>query len=144
MEQRPSIDLLIALDPRARGALQSQIYAGLRRAILDGVVQPGMRLPSSRALASDLGVSRTTSLLALEQLVAEGYLTPRPGSGTFVANELPDDLPGARGSRPPRRRGTRRSRNVGWRSPRRGPPAAAWPAHRGRFASASPLSTCSR
>ncbi len=102
MGQRPSTNLLIRIDPSDRGGLQQQIYAGIRRAILDGVVQPGTRLPSSRALAADLGVSRTTSLLALEQLVAEGYLTPRPGSGTFVAHELPDDLPGARGSRPPR------------------------------------------
>ncbi len=102
MGQRPTKSLLIHLDPRARGALQQQIYSGMRRAILDGVVEPGTRLPSSRALAADLGVSRTTSLLALEQLVAEGYLTAQPGSGTFVARELPDDLPRARGSRPVR------------------------------------------
>ncbi len=93
-------NLLVRIDPRARGALQQQIYDGLRRAILEGVVQPGTRLPSSRALASDLGVSRTTSLLALEQLLAEGYLTTRRGSGTFVAHELPDDLADARGPRP--------------------------------------------
>jgi len=97
---RAAANLLIRIDPRARGALQQQIYAGLRSAILDGVVQPGTRLPSSRALAVDLGVSRTTSLLALEQLLAEGYLTARRGSGTFVAYELPDDLPRVRTPRP--------------------------------------------
>jgi GntR family transcriptional regulator/MocR family aminotransferase len=100
MGQRPGTNLLIRVDPKAPGGLQQQIYAGVRRAILDGVLQPGTRVPSSRALAADLRVSRTTSLLALEQLMAEGYLTARPGSGTFVAEELPDDLPGARGSRP--------------------------------------------
>jgi GntR family transcriptional regulator/MocR family aminotransferase len=102
MGQRPITSLLIRIDPSARGELQHQIYAGIRRAILDGVAQPGARLPSSRALAADLGVSRTTSLLALEQLVAEGYLTAQPGSGTFVAHELPDDLPRPRDSRPAR------------------------------------------
>jgi GntR family transcriptional regulator/MocR family aminotransferase len=102
MGQRPGTNLLIRVDPGAPVGLQQQIYAGVRRAILDGVLPPGTRVPSSRALAADLSVSRTTSLLALEQLLSEGYLTARPGSGTFVALELPDDLPGARGSRPSR------------------------------------------
>src|SRR6185295_11118276 len=89
--KRPA-SLLIRLDPRQKGGLQRQIYASIQRAILDGVVGPGTRLPSSRALADDLGVSRTTTLLAVQQLQAEGYLTARRGSGTSVAEELPDDL----------------------------------------------------
>src|SRR5262249_1559153 len=92
-------DLLIRLDRRAGTALQRQIYSEIRRAVLDGVVQPGARLPSSRALADDLAVSRTTTLLAFEQLTAEGYLVGRRGSGTFVARELPDDLPRPNGVR---------------------------------------------
>src|SRR5688500_16629430 len=100
MTPRSAASLLIRIDPRARGALQQQIYGSLRKAILNGVAPPGTRLPSSRALAADLGVSRTTSLLALELLLAEGYLTTRHGSGTFVADELPDDLPRARAGRP--------------------------------------------
>jgi GntR family transcriptional regulator / MocR family aminotransferase len=84
--------LLVRLDVRERGRLQRQIYASIQRAILDGVVAPGTRIPSSRALAADLGVSRTTTLLAVQQLQAEGYLTGRRGSGTFVAAEIPDDL----------------------------------------------------
>src|SRR5499427_6259070 len=92
-------DLLIRIDRRAAGGLQQQIYAGVRRAVLDGIVQPGTRLPSSRALADDLAVSRTTTLLAFEQLTAEGYLVGRHGSGTFVAHELPDDLPRSNGAR---------------------------------------------
>lgn len=95
MAQRPSISLLVRLDSRGREGLQQQIYWGIRRAILERVIEPGARLSSSRALASDLGVSRTTSLLALEQLQAEGYLTTRAGSGTYVALELPDDPPRA-------------------------------------------------
>jgi DNA-binding transcriptional MocR family regulator len=82
MAKRVTADLLIRLDSKAAGTLQHQIYAGVRRAILDGVVAPGTRLPSSRALATDLGISRTTSILAPEQLLAEGYPPPRQGSGT--------------------------------------------------------------
>jgi GntR family transcriptional regulator/MocR family aminotransferase len=86
-------DLLVRVDRRAGSGLQQQIYSEIRRAVLDGIVHPGSRLPSSRALADDLAVSRTTTLLAFEQLTAEGYLVGRRGSGTFVAHELPDDLP---------------------------------------------------
>jgi GntR family transcriptional regulator/MocR family aminotransferase len=92
-DSRATDDLLIRLDPRSPQPLQQQLYLGLRTAILEGVLKPGRRLPSSRALAEALGVSRTTSLLALEQLMAEGYLTTRRGSGTFVAQELPDEAP---------------------------------------------------
>jgi GntR family transcriptional regulator/MocR family aminotransferase len=93
----------IRLDPRAGETLQAQIYGAVRRAILEGVLQPGAPLLSSRALAADLGVSRTTTLLAFEQLMAEGYLTAQRGSGTFVAEALPDDLPRVRVARMPTR-----------------------------------------
>ena len=83
--------LFIRIDPRGRASLQTQISGSIRRAILDGVVAPGSRLPSSRVLAADLGVARITTVLAFDQLVAEGYLTTRKGSGTFVTRELPDD-----------------------------------------------------
>jgi GntR family transcriptional regulator/MocR family aminotransferase len=89
----PPVELLIRIDSRSRVGLQQQVYTAVRRAILDGVLSPGTRLPPSRTLAEDLRVSRTTTLLAYEQLVAEGYLTPRHGSGTYVSRELPDDLP---------------------------------------------------
>src|SRR5918995_783080 len=85
--------LFVRIDPQSREPLQAQVYASIRRAILDGVVPPGARLPSSRALASDLSISRTTAVLAFDQLAAEGYLTTRSGSGTFVSKELPDDRP---------------------------------------------------
>ena len=88
--------LFVRIDPRAPEPLQTQIYASIRRAILEGVLAPGVRLPSSRALAADLGISRTTTVLAFDQLTAEGYLTARAGSGTFVTRELPDDRPRAR------------------------------------------------
>ncbi len=90
---QPLASVFVQVDPEGGEGLQQQIYAGIRRAILEGVVAPGTRLPSSRALAAELGVSRTTTLLALEKLLAEGYLMARRGAGTFVAHELPDDLP---------------------------------------------------
>ncbi len=66
------------------GPLFRQLHRALRTGILDGVVPPGTRLPATRALARDLGLSRTTVLLAYDQLAAEGYLDGRRGSGTFV------------------------------------------------------------
>lgn len=82
--------MFIRIDPRQREPLQLQIYESVRRAILGGVLAPGARLPSSRMLADELGVSRLTAVLAFEQLVAEGYITARVGAGTFVNRELPD------------------------------------------------------
>lgn len=80
--------MLLRLD--GPGTLSEQVYAGLRRAILDGTLPPGSRLPSTRALAAESGVSRTTTQAAFDQLIAEGYLETRRGSGTYVATELPD------------------------------------------------------
>jgi GntR family transcriptional regulator / MocR family aminotransferase len=104
MPDRTARTLSVPVDPRLPQPLQVQIYAGIRRAILDGIVPSGTRLPSSRDLAADLGVSRTTTVLAFDQLVAEGYLTGRAGSGTFVARDLPDErlrqpVAGSRGGR---------------------------------------------
>jgi GntR family transcriptional regulator/MocR family aminotransferase len=82
--------MFIRVDPRQRAPLQLQIYESVRTAILGGVLTPGARLPSSRELADDLGVSRLTAVLAFEQLAAEGYVTSRIGAGTFVNRELPD------------------------------------------------------
>jgi GntR family transcriptional regulator/MocR family aminotransferase len=93
MARRPPASLLIHLDHGVRGRLQEQIVAGIRRAISAGVMRPNARVPSSRALAADLGVSRTTTQLALDQLRAEGYLVTRHGAGTFVSADLPDDAP---------------------------------------------------
>lgn len=69
-----------------------QIARGLRAAVLDGRLPPGSRVPPTRQLALDLRVSRTIVLVAYEQVRAEGYFVGRPGSGTFVADTIPDDL----------------------------------------------------
>ena len=78
------------------GTLQQQVYEGLRRAILECRLGPRARLPSTRSLARELGVSRNTVLAAYEQLLAEGYVVGRVGSGTYVAAELPDAMLAAR------------------------------------------------
>ena len=80
--------MFIKLD--GSGALSQQIYQALRRAILAGQLAPGTRLPATRVLAHELGVSRNTVLLAYDQLLAEGYTVGQTGSGTYVATALPD------------------------------------------------------
>jgi GntR family transcriptional regulator/MocR family aminotransferase len=74
-----------------RKDLTGEIYRQLRRAIIDGRLPPGGRLPPTRELAAQLGVSRTTVTVAYDRLMGEGFITGRVGAGTFVS----DDLPGA-------------------------------------------------
>src|SRR5579859_4050690 len=71
--------------------LHQQLYEQLRQAILNGLLSPGFALPSTRRFAKILGVSRTTVVDAYDQLMAEGYLESKAGSGTYVAEVLPDD-----------------------------------------------------
>jgi GntR family transcriptional regulator/MocR family aminotransferase len=68
--------------------LTSQIQTAVKREITEGVLRPGTRLPSSRALADDLRVSRSVVVEAYGQLIAEGYLEAVQGSGTRVAGHL--------------------------------------------------------
>ena len=82
--------LAITLDPSSDVPLFQQLYNRIRDGILGGRIPSGARLPASRTLAADLGVSRTTILNAFDQLVAEGYLHGRVGSGTRVVSTLPD------------------------------------------------------
>jgi len=72
--------------------LYQQLYTHLQTAILTGEMKPGIRLPSTRALANQLNVSRNTVLNAYQQLIGGGYLDGRVGNGTFVARILPDHL----------------------------------------------------
>ena len=82
----------IAVDRRAPKALHRQIYDAYRGAIIDGRLRPRQRIPSSRGLASELGVSRFPVLNAYAQLLAEGYLESRVGAGTVVSSSLPEQL----------------------------------------------------
>jgi len=65
-----------------------QLYLWFRNAALSGTLTAGERLPSSRELADQLGVSRTVVILAYEQLLAEGFVVGRHGSGTYIAEGL--------------------------------------------------------
>jgi GntR family transcriptional regulator/MocR family aminotransferase len=72
--------------PRVRASLEGQ----LREAVRSGRLAPGLRLPSSRSLAADLGVARNTVVDVYGQLIAEGWLVARQGSVTRVARRVPD------------------------------------------------------
>jgi GntR family transcriptional regulator/MocR family aminotransferase len=74
--------------------LRASLEGALRDAVRSGRLGPGMRLPSSRALAGDLGVARNTVADAYAQLVAEGWLTAERGSGTRVADRIATAPPG--------------------------------------------------
>jgi GntR family transcriptional regulator / MocR family aminotransferase len=82
----PAIAPFITLDRRSRSPIYRQLYEGFRDAILERRLRAGQRIPSTRALAAELGVSRLPLLNAFEQLVAEGYFRSVTGSGTFVAS----------------------------------------------------------
>jgi GntR family transcriptional regulator/MocR family aminotransferase len=84
------LSLPIALTRDLNTTLQEQIYRQVRDGILAGSLGPGLKLPSSRDMASDLAVSRNTVALAFDWLASEGYVESRVGAGTFVAGYLPE------------------------------------------------------
>ncbi|HYY35413.1 MAG TPA: PLP-dependent aminotransferase family protein [Candidatus Binatia bacterium] len=84
---------MIRLDRASAEPLHQQLYRQIRDELRSGSFSDGAsRLPSSRALAADLGISRLTVNLAFSKLHAEGYLRSKPKSGTFVAYPLPDSF----------------------------------------------------
>jgi GntR family transcriptional regulator/MocR family aminotransferase len=80
---------MIAIDRKAPKPLHKQIYDGFREAIVHGNLDPGQRIPSTRVLAIELGVSRFPVLNAYSQLLAEGYFESRVGAGTVISTLLP-------------------------------------------------------
>lgn len=94
---RGDFEKLPRLSAKDRPAYQ-RLYDSFRRAILEQQLVAGQRLPSSRELAAFYGVARITVMQAYEQLIAEGYLEGRPGSGTYVSAELPDQFLHASGA----------------------------------------------
>ncbi|HEU5349903.1 MAG TPA: PLP-dependent aminotransferase family protein [Ktedonobacterales bacterium] len=79
----------ISLDQNAQTPLYRQLYERLRTEILQGQLEAGRRLPSTRALASELGVSRNTTALVYQRLLLEGYIESRVGDGSRVARLHP-------------------------------------------------------
>jgi GntR family transcriptional regulator/MocR family aminotransferase len=112
--REPLFELPISIPARGSRRRVRALHGQLRAAIIDGRLQAGLHMPPTRALASALGVSRNTVVAAYESLLGEGYLTARPGAGTYVARVL---------SNPPRRKiplpaPTRDQRlNTFWRAP---------------------------
>lgn len=92
MPQMPEIPFIQLDDKNSIVPLYRQIYEAIRAAILSGDFESKMRLPASRLLAKQLGVSRMTIVNAYEQLFAEGYLEGKTGAGTFVAAHLPEEF----------------------------------------------------
>jgi GntR family transcriptional regulator/MocR family aminotransferase len=89
---------VIAIDRSSPAPLYKQLYDGYREAIVDRRLGAGQRLPSTRGLAAELGISRISVLNAFEQLLAEGYFESRVGSGTFVTTSLPEEAKPLTGS----------------------------------------------
>jgi GntR family transcriptional regulator / MocR family aminotransferase len=81
----------ITLDPAKTIPIYRQLYEWFRRAILAGQLRPAQRVPSTRNLAAELGISRIPVSSAYEQLHAEGYFETFVGAGTCVASSIPDD-----------------------------------------------------
>ena len=88
---RSEFDLGFAIDRSSALSLQHQLRLRLIDAIHRGVLRPGRKLPSSRQLSEQIGVSRNTVTLAYDALLAEGHLLTRPRSGIFVACEIQGD-----------------------------------------------------
>ncbi|MGI5481109.1 PLP-dependent aminotransferase family protein [Streptomyces lavendofoliae] len=105
--------------------LRSGLMEALREAVRSGRLAPGTRLPSSRSLATDLGIARNTVADAYAELVAEGWLTARQGSGTRVARRAAPRPGPAAGHRAAARGGAPAARPV----PRRPPARRSGAAH---------------
>jgi len=80
----------LSLDKMDSMPLHRQLFLQLRDCILQAILKPETRLPSSRLLANDLGISRNTVLSAFDQLAAEGYITSRIGAGSYITDNLPE------------------------------------------------------
>ena len=96
IEEIPLVSLKVDFDSEV--PLYKQLYNTFRQSILDGKFSPGQKLPGTRSLARELNVSRNTVALAFEQLLIEGYIKGKTGSGTFV-NEIPDNFLNVNGNK---------------------------------------------
>src|SRR5689334_17336204 len=82
----PIFELAIELPGPGSRELLRTLHAQLRGAIVDGRLQPGVRLPPTRDFAATFGVSRNTAVAAYDLLLSEGYVEARQGDGTYVAD----------------------------------------------------------
>lgn len=89
IDAAPLAALLAPALTAGEGPRHRRLTDALRRAVLDGRLAPGQRLPPSRALAAALGLGRNTVVAAYEQVTAEGLVVARVGAGSFVSADLP-------------------------------------------------------
>ena len=83
----------LEIDRRCGVPIYRQIEDFLRKMILGGALPPSQKLPSTRELALELGVSRITIKSVYEQLISEGYVQGKTGAGTFVSKGLDSETP---------------------------------------------------
>src|ERR1700743_2335248 len=111
----PIFALPLQLPPRSSRERLRSLHQQLRAAILEGRLQPGLRLPPTRSLAAAHGVCRNTGMAAYDLALIEGFLAARQGAGTYVADVLPD-LPD-RKAQQQRRPTSDRRLTAFWRQP---------------------------
>ena len=109
------LELPISIPPRSSRERLRSLHRQLRTAILEGRLQPGLRLPPTRVFAAEYGVSRNTAVAAYDLLLSEGYLSSRRGAGTYVADVLPK--PPARRNAPVVKSAVDRRVNAVWLQP---------------------------
>ena len=83
----------LEVDRNSGAPIYRQIEDFLRQMILNGALPPSQKLPSTRELALELGVSRITIKSVYEQLISEGYVQGKIGAGTFVSEGLDGETP---------------------------------------------------
>jgi GntR family transcriptional regulator/MocR family aminotransferase len=125
----------VAMDTGSDTPMYQQLSDWFRRAISSGQLRPGQRVPSTRSLANELGISRIPVLGAYEQLQSEGFLETFTGAGTCVARAIPSDLtvPRMKVARPEPAAMGGGSRRTSLRAAQMRTPDATWLANMGAF-----------
>lgn len=83
------MDFVVTLNEQSKEPVYRQLAGELRKAILDGRLQPGDKMPSTRDLCRSMKVSRFTVMRSFEDLSAQGFIKTISGSGTYVVNPIP-------------------------------------------------------
>ncbi|WP_266159716.1 PLP-dependent aminotransferase family protein [Dyella silvatica] len=127
----------VALDAKSSTPMYQQLSDWFRRAIIDGQLRPGQRVPSTRSLAHELKISRIPVLSAYEQLYAEGYLETFTGAGTCVASSIPGGASKPSGAKawsaPPKVAGHSAPRRISQRAALMHGPPQTWLSNLGAF-----------
>lgn len=96
MRSAPPPQLPLTIRQGVAAPLQAQIAEQIRKLVSEGILRPSMRVPSTRALSDQLGVSRNTVAIAYELLIAEGFLEVESSVGTVISTRLPEPFMRAR------------------------------------------------